>query len=65
MCKRCEESIPVVKMYEIWDIPGQIYYSYYEEDDRKIPAYFLSTGDPTRDQIIMYCPFCGRELGKG
>lgn len=62
MCKRCEEIMVATKMYKEMDFMGLIYLSYYEVDDRQIPAYFLGTGDPTYDQIIMYCPFCGRKL---
>lgn len=63
MCKRCESIMTIAKMYREIDSPGMIYLSYYEEDDKKIPAYHLGTGDPMYDQIIIYCPFCGRKLG--
>lgn len=61
MCKRCDSVTVTTRMYKEWDIPRMLYYSYYEENDEKIPSYFLGTGEPECDQIIMYC---GRKLGE-
>lgn len=62
MCKRCDSITVTTKMYEAFGSPGMIYFTYYEDDDKKIPMYCLGTGKPEYDQWIKYCPYCGREL---